>query len=195
MARDRKGQQSVAREIDSLEEKLTACKQNLENVDMKLRKDELSEEGRKNLEKEKNSLESRVSNYEKELKALRHENRKNMMLSVAILLLLAVVYSWWTMCTPVIVHSMLKSKYESEGEKQPADRAIVAYGHIPKKVVPWCALPPVTPSSRSQGHSVTPDACNDAHVLVVQLAFPQGACSELLQQLLASASLEKAMVC
>ncbi|XP_069092422.1 coiled-coil domain-containing protein 167 [Pleurodeles waltl] len=97
MARDRKGQQSVAREIDSLEEKLTACKQNLENVDMKLRKDELSEEGRKNLEKEKNSLESRVSNYEKELKALRHENRKNMMLSVAILLLLAVVYSWWTM--------------------------------------------------------------------------------------------------
>lgn len=86
----------MAREIDGLEEKLTACRQNLENVDLKLQKDELSEEGRNKLEKEKKALESRVSNYEKELKGLRHENRKNMMLSVAIFLLIFVIYNWWT---------------------------------------------------------------------------------------------------
>ncbi|XP_069464863.1 coiled-coil domain-containing protein 167 [Ambystoma mexicanum] len=97
MTRVKKEKQSVAREIDGLEEKLSACRQNLENVDLKLQKAELSEEGRKNMEKEKCALESRVSNYEKELKVLRQENRKNMMLSVAILLLFVVIYSCWTM--------------------------------------------------------------------------------------------------
>lgn len=34
---------------------------------------------------------------EKELKLLRHENRKNMLLSVAIFILLSLVYTYWTM--------------------------------------------------------------------------------------------------
>lgn len=34
---------------------------------------------------------------EKELKLLRQENRKNMLLSVAIFLLLALLYAHWTM--------------------------------------------------------------------------------------------------
>lgn len=34
---------------------------------------------------------------EKELKLLRQENRKNMLLSVAIFILLTLIYAYWTM--------------------------------------------------------------------------------------------------
>nr|KAF6362622.1 coiled-coil domain containing 167 [Pipistrellus kuhlii] len=40
---------------------------------------------------------SRASNYEKELKLLRQENRKNMLLSVAIFILLFLLYAYWPM--------------------------------------------------------------------------------------------------
>ncbi|KAM5163125.1 coiled-coil domain-containing protein 167 [Mantella aurantiaca] len=97
MARKKKEKISVAREIDGMEERLAACRDSLEDVDYKLRKLELTEDDRKSLEKEKNSLTSRMSRYEKELKSLRHENRKNMLLSVAIFLVLALVYYNWIM--------------------------------------------------------------------------------------------------
>ncbi|XP_077341518.1 coiled-coil domain-containing protein 167 [Lithobates pipiens] len=88
---------SVAKEIDGMEDRLAACRDSLEDVDYKLRKTELTEEGRKSLEKEKNSLTNKMSHYEKELKSLRHENRKNMMLSVAILTFIVLAYCYWTM--------------------------------------------------------------------------------------------------
>ncbi|XP_075060550.1 coiled-coil domain-containing protein 167 [Mixophyes fleayi] len=97
MARKKKEKLSVAREIDDTEERLATCKSSLEDVDFKLRKLELTVESRKSLEKEKNSLSSKMSHYEKELKSLRHENRKNMLMSVAIFLVLALVYYYWTM--------------------------------------------------------------------------------------------------
>ncbi|KAM4693274.1 coiled-coil domain-containing protein 167 isoform 1-T1 [Discoglossus pictus] len=93
----KKEKQSVAKEIDGMEERLASCRHNLEDVDYKLRKLELTVEGRKSLEKEKNSLTSKISHCERELTSLRRENRKNMMISVAIFLLLAVLYSCWTM--------------------------------------------------------------------------------------------------
>ncbi|KAM9315713.1 coiled-coil domain-containing protein 167 [Gastrophryne carolinensis] len=92
MARKKKESYSVVREIDGMEERLAACRNSLEDVDFKLRKLELTEEGRKSLEKEKSALSSRMCHYEKELKSLRHENRKNMLLSAAIFTLLALIY-------------------------------------------------------------------------------------------------------
>ncbi|XP_044128804.1 coiled-coil domain-containing protein 167 isoform X2 [Bufo gargarizans] len=83
--------------IDGVEERLESCRNGLEDVDYKLRKHELSEEGRKLLEKEKNSLTNKMSNYEKELKSLRHENRKNAALSFGLFFLAALVYYFWTM--------------------------------------------------------------------------------------------------
>ncbi|CAH2256280.1 coiled-coil domain-containing 167 [Pelobates cultripes] len=80
-----------------MEEKLASCRNNLEDLDFKLRKLELTVEGRISLEKEKNSLTNKMSHYEKELKSLRHENRRNMMVSVAIFLLIALGYYCWTM--------------------------------------------------------------------------------------------------
>ncbi|XP_044128803.1 coiled-coil domain-containing protein 167 isoform X1 [Bufo gargarizans] len=97
MARKKREKLSVAREIDGVEERLESCRNGLEDVDYKLRKHELSEEGRKLLEKEKNSLTNKMSNYEKELKSLRHENRKNAALSFGLFFLAALVYYFWTM--------------------------------------------------------------------------------------------------
>ncbi|CAM9872594.1 unnamed protein product [Bubo scandiacus] len=88
---------SVAREIDGLEEKLAHCRQSIEEVDLKLRREKLSPEGRKSLERERNLLMTKADNYEKELSVLRKENRKNAALAVAMGLLIALIYACWTM--------------------------------------------------------------------------------------------------
>ncbi|KAL0622540.1 Coiled-coil domain-containing protein 167 [Plecturocebus cupreus] len=89
--------QRVGTAIDGLEKKLSQCQRDLEAVNSRLHSGELSPEARRSLKKEKNSLMSKASNYEKELKLLRQENRKNMLLSVAIFILLTLVYAYWTM--------------------------------------------------------------------------------------------------
>ncbi|XP_038253262.2 coiled-coil domain-containing protein 167 isoform X6 [Dermochelys coriacea] len=88
---------SVAQEIDCLEEKLSLCRQSMEEVDLKLRREELSPEGRKSLERERSLLLTKAETYEKELKVLRKENRKNAAIAMAIVLLIIVVYTCWTM--------------------------------------------------------------------------------------------------
>ncbi|NWT40844.1 CC167 protein, partial [Rissa tridactyla] len=84
-------------QIDGLEEKLAHCRQSMEEVDLKLRREKLSPEGRKSLERERNLLMTKADNYEKELSALRKENRKNAALAVAMGLLIALIYACWTM--------------------------------------------------------------------------------------------------
>ncbi|XP_015713142.1 coiled-coil domain-containing protein 167 isoform X1 [Coturnix japonica] len=83
--------------IDELEEKLSLCRQSMEEVDLKLRREKLSHEGRKSLERERNLLMTKADNYEKELSVLRKENRKNAALAVAMVLLIALIYTCWTM--------------------------------------------------------------------------------------------------
>ncbi|XP_052583817.1 coiled-coil domain-containing protein 167 [Peromyscus californicus insignis] len=97
MTKNKRENLGVAQEIDGLEEKLSQCRKDLEAVTSQLYRAELSPEDRRALEKEKTTLMSRASKYEKELKRLRQENRKNMLLSVAIFLLLALLYAHWTM--------------------------------------------------------------------------------------------------
>ncbi|XP_010081813.1 PREDICTED: coiled-coil domain-containing protein 167, partial [Pterocles gutturalis] len=82
--------------IDGLEEKLARCRQSMEEVDLKLRREKLSPEGRKSLERERNLLMTKADNYEKELSVLRKENRKNATLAVAMALLIALIYACWT---------------------------------------------------------------------------------------------------
>lgn len=84
-------------QIDGLEEKLSQCRKDLEAVTSQLYRAELSPEDRRSLEKERTTLMSRTSKYEKELKLLRRENRKNMLLSVAIFILLGLLYAHWAM--------------------------------------------------------------------------------------------------
>ncbi|KAH0518190.1 Coiled-coil domain-containing protein 167 [Microtus ochrogaster] len=97
MTKKKRENLGVAQEIDGLEEKLSQCRKDLEAVTSRLYRAELSPEDRRSLEKEKTILMSKASKYEKELKLLRQENRKNMLLSVAIFILLALLYAHWTM--------------------------------------------------------------------------------------------------
>ncbi|XP_049995782.1 coiled-coil domain-containing protein 167 [Alexandromys fortis] len=97
MTKKKRENLGVAQEIDGLEEKLSQCRKDLEVVTSRLYRAELSPEDRRSLEKEKTTLMSKASKYEKELKLLRQENRKNMLLSVAIFILLALLYAHWTM--------------------------------------------------------------------------------------------------
>ncbi|XP_036174172.1 coiled-coil domain-containing protein 167 [Myotis myotis] len=97
MTKKKRENLGVALEIDGLEEKLLQCRRDLEAVNSRLYGAELSPEARKSLEKEKNSLMNKASNYEKELKLLRQENRKNMLLSLAIFILLSLIYAYWPM--------------------------------------------------------------------------------------------------
>ncbi|XP_068929698.1 coiled-coil domain-containing protein 167 isoform X2 [Petaurus breviceps papuanus] len=62
---------SVAQEIDGLEEKLSLCRRNLEEVNGRLHREELSPEARRALEKEKNNLTSKASSYDKETEVLK----------------------------------------------------------------------------------------------------------------------------
>ena len=97
MAKKKRENLGIALEIDGLEEKLSQCQRDPEAVNSRLCGAELSPDTRKSLEKEKNSLMNEASNYEKELKLLQHKNRKNMLLSVAIFVLLSLIYACWTM--------------------------------------------------------------------------------------------------
>ncbi|XP_023368549.1 coiled-coil domain-containing protein 167 isoform X1 [Otolemur garnettii] len=63
MTKKKRESLGVALEIDGLEEKLSQCQRDLEAVNSRLHRAELSPEARKSLEKEKNSLMSKASNY------------------------------------------------------------------------------------------------------------------------------------
>uniref|UniRef100_A0ABI7YL99 Coiled-coil domain-containing protein 167 n=1 Tax=Felis catus TaxID=9685 RepID=A0ABI7YL99_FELCA len=64
MTKKKRENLGVALEIDGLEEKLSQCRKDLEAVNSRLCGTELSPEARKSLEKEKNSLMNKASNYD-----------------------------------------------------------------------------------------------------------------------------------
>ncbi|XP_055993338.1 coiled-coil domain-containing protein 167 [Sorex fumeus] len=96
MTKKKRENRGIALEIDGLEEKLSQCRRDLDAVNSRLCEPELSPEARRSLEKERKSLMSKASKYEKELKLLRKENRKNMLLSVAIFALLSLLFAYWS---------------------------------------------------------------------------------------------------
>lgn len=83
---------SVASEIDRLEEQRVRCQDNLERAEFRSRKEKLSEKQRQDLEDEMTIMNERVQKLDKELEMLRGENRRNMLLSVALLAISAFFY-------------------------------------------------------------------------------------------------------
>ncbi|KAM3861594.1 coiled-coil domain-containing protein 167 [Diretmus argenteus] len=83
---------SVASEIDRVEERRSRCQENLERAEFRKRRQKLSERERQELEDEMEIMNERVQKLDKELETLRGENRRNMMLSVALLAVSAVFY-------------------------------------------------------------------------------------------------------
>ncbi|KAM3602915.1 uncharacterized protein V6R79_013373 [Siganus canaliculatus] len=83
---------SVATEIDKLEEKRARCQDHLERAEFRSRKEKLSAKERQELEDEMAIMNERVQKLDKELEMLRGENRKNMLLSVALLVASLLIY-------------------------------------------------------------------------------------------------------
>ncbi|XP_046877733.1 coiled-coil domain-containing protein 167 [Hypomesus transpacificus] len=83
---------SVASEIDRVEERKSRCQDNLERAEYRKRREELSEQDRQALEDEMTIMNDRMIKLDKELEVLRGENRRNMMLSVALLAISALFY-------------------------------------------------------------------------------------------------------
>ncbi|KAM7367883.1 hypothetical protein PAMP_014151 [Pampus punctatissimus] len=83
---------SVATEIDRLEERRARCQDNLEAAEFRSRKEKLSEKERQELEDEVAIMNERVQKLDQELQMLRGENRRNMLLSVALLAVSALFY-------------------------------------------------------------------------------------------------------
>nr|XP_037861961.1 coiled-coil domain-containing protein 167 isoform X2 [Chlorocebus sabaeus] len=75
MTKKKRENLGVALEIDGLEEKLSQCQKDLEAVNSRLHSQELSPEARRSLEKEKNSLMSKASNYGTRQRAGTQETR------------------------------------------------------------------------------------------------------------------------
>ncbi|TDH00444.1 hypothetical protein EPR50_G00188430 [Perca flavescens] len=88
----RREKTSVANEIDRLEERRARCQDNLERAEFRTRKEQLSDKDRQDLEDEMTIINQRVLKLDKELDMLRRENRKNMLLSVALLVISALFY-------------------------------------------------------------------------------------------------------
>lgn len=83
---------SVASEIDRLEERRARCQDNLDQAEFKHRRVVLSEKERQDLEEEMAIMNERVQKLDQELQVLRGENRRNMVLSVALLAVSALFY-------------------------------------------------------------------------------------------------------
>ncbi|XP_058468599.1 coiled-coil domain-containing protein 167 [Solea solea] len=88
----RKEKVSVATEIDRLEERRARCHDNLDRAEFRSRKEQLSDMKRQELEEEMTIIKERMQKLDKELSTLRSENRKNMLLSVALLAVSALLY-------------------------------------------------------------------------------------------------------
>lgn len=83
---------SVATEIDRVEERRTRFQDNIEKAEFRTRREVLSDRERQDLEDEMTIMRERVQRLDKDLITLRGENRRNMMLSVALLALSAFFY-------------------------------------------------------------------------------------------------------
>ncbi|KAF7661390.1 hypothetical protein LDENG_00263110 [Lucifuga dentata] len=83
---------SVASEIDCLEEKRANCQDNFERAEFRRRREKLSDKEREELEDEMAIINERMQKLDKELEILRGENRRNMLLSVALLVVSALFY-------------------------------------------------------------------------------------------------------
>ncbi|XP_066558984.1 coiled-coil domain-containing protein 167 [Amia ocellicauda] len=92
MAKGKRETTSIATEIDRVEERRSLCQDSLERAQYRQRREDVSEQDRQALEEEVTILTDRLSKYDQELAVLRGENRRNMLLSVALLTFSALIY-------------------------------------------------------------------------------------------------------
>ncbi|KAJ8270519.1 hypothetical protein GJAV_G00115880 [Gymnothorax javanicus] len=87
---------SIASEIDRVESRKSLCQDSLERAQFRRRREELSDQEREALEDELTIMAERIQNYDHQLEELRGENRRNMLLSVALLIISVIFYYAFT---------------------------------------------------------------------------------------------------
>ncbi|XP_067026294.1 coiled-coil domain-containing protein 167-like [Acropora muricata] len=83
---------TIVSQIEDLENKIKASEDQIDKIDRSLRLRNLSDVERNDLENEMKHLKEKIEQQEKDLGALRKENRKSMAVSVAIFALLSLGY-------------------------------------------------------------------------------------------------------
>ncbi|XP_066928546.1 coiled-coil domain-containing protein 167-like isoform X2 [Clytia hemisphaerica] len=83
---------SIVSQIEYCERRIKSYEDRLDDIGMTLRKDKLANEKYEQLSEERDQLTSTVTEYKTQLKELRHENRRSMMLSMAIMLFFVIAY-------------------------------------------------------------------------------------------------------
>ncbi|XP_062502232.1 uncharacterized protein LOC134179371 [Corticium candelabrum] len=85
---------SVIREIAEVEQKVKSCQNRIQEIDKKLRTQEIAEENKKRFEEERSKLQETEQLQERRLATLRAENRKTMLVAVAVAVLAYLVFSF-----------------------------------------------------------------------------------------------------
>ncbi|XP_057314955.1 coiled-coil domain-containing protein 167-like [Hydractinia symbiolongicarpus] len=83
---------SIVSQIDFFEERIKHCEDRLEDIASSLNGTKLTSNRRDDLTVEREQLSSALLEHKKNLSSLRHENRRTMLLSVAIFIIIASVY-------------------------------------------------------------------------------------------------------
>ncbi|XP_070577821.1 coiled-coil domain-containing protein 167-like [Ptychodera flava] len=83
---------SIVSQIETLEDNLKRFRDRLDGVEKSLNSSSISDKQRDLLEEEEQELTKTIEEHEKDLKSLRAENRRSMLVSVIILAFMAGVY-------------------------------------------------------------------------------------------------------
>ncbi|XP_062569895.1 uncharacterized protein LOC134231958 [Saccostrea cucullata] len=83
---------TIATQLEDLEVKIRDCDSRLQNISDILRLEELSEFKRQSLHEEEKQIKKKLSMFEAELKDLRKENRRTMLVSVCLVGMMYLAY-------------------------------------------------------------------------------------------------------
>ncbi|CAE1267252.1 RRP36 [Acanthosepion pharaonis] len=84
---------SIFGQIEAVEKGIKACRTHIERIDKSLREKHLTDEERLSFLDCQDRLRNQIKKHEKELKALRYENLKSMILAVIFFCILCVIYA------------------------------------------------------------------------------------------------------
>ncbi|XP_031557863.1 coiled-coil domain-containing protein 167-like [Actinia tenebrosa] len=84
---------SIVSQIEDIEKQLASCEDRLDSIERSLRLRAMSSQEREDLQEEEKKLKDKVVEHQKQLKSLRSENRKSMLISVVVLFLVYLAYT------------------------------------------------------------------------------------------------------
>merc|ERR1712013_851360 len=93
----KKAMSTIISQIERCEGQISDIQLRLDDIDLSLKDKHLPDKDIDSLETEKEQLRAAIDEHQKNLKSLRHENRKSMGMSVALFVILACGYAMFVM--------------------------------------------------------------------------------------------------